>query len=131
MKRWFNSPDGSIALSLLALLSLLARSYVDTRYILVEDYADQGMGFVIVWILAFTLIIGGWIWALLAAARGSRRALIGMFVYALLTGVGAGAASILLFTSQLAEVFIFTASLVTGLAASISIAFQLRIRRKR
>jgi hypothetical protein len=123
--------NGSVTLSVIALLSLLVRSYADTRYILVEDYAQLGSGFVVIWILGFTALIGGWIWALLAAAKGSRQALIGLFAYALLTGLGAGAASLLLFASVPAEVVIFSACLVTGLASSVSIVFQLQRSRSR
>jgi hypothetical protein len=71
---------GSLVLSFLALLSVLVRSYYDTRSILVEDFGHLGRGFTLVWILGFTAIIGGWIWALMSAARGSRAALIALLV---------------------------------------------------
>jgi uncharacterized YccA/Bax inhibitor family protein len=126
MMAWFTSLKGVVALSFVALLSLLVRSYADTRFILVEDYGHFGMGFVVLWILGYTAIVGGWIWALVAAAGGSRRALIALLAYALVTGLGFGVASLVLFASVPAEVLIFSASLITGVLAATSVSFRLR-----
>lgn len=60
MAKWLRSPEGLVTLSYVALISLLVRSYVDTRFILVEDFSDLGESFVAVWIAGFIVIIRPW-----------------------------------------------------------------------
>lgn len=129
MKTWFISLNGAITLSMIALFSLLARSYADTRYILVEDFGSLGMGIVVLWIIGYTAIIGGWIWSLVAAAKGSRRALVILLVYALLTALWFGAGSLVQYASVPAEYIIFSLSLITGVLATLSVSLQLRETR--
>lgn len=126
MKAWYSSPNGAIRLSLVALLTLLVRSYLDTRYILVEDFASLGRGFVALWILAYTAMIGGWMWALLAATGDRRGAWITLLAFGLLTGLGFGAASLLVFANFTVEFVLFGASLVAGALASAAVGLQLR-----
>jgi uncharacterized YccA/Bax inhibitor family protein len=126
MKTWFRSANGVLWLSFFALLSLLVRSYVDTAFILAEDYSRLGFNFTILWILGYMGIIGGWIWALVATAKGSRRSLIALLVYAIIIALGFGAASLLVFVSYPIEILIFGISLITGSIASISALLRLR-----
>jgi uncharacterized YccA/Bax inhibitor family protein len=104
----------------------LGRSYFDTRYILVEDFGSLGTGFVALWILGYTAIIGGWMWALLAATSDRPGAWITLLGFALLTGLGFGAASLLAFANFAAEFVLFGASLVAGALASVAVGLQLQ-----
>ncbi len=78
MKSWFSSLDGAIALSVIALLTELWRAFMDFQH----EYARflNGTGAVLLGTLIYTALFGGWAWALLGAARGSRRALIAALV---------------------------------------------------
>jgi len=123
---WFRSLSGVLFLSYLALLSLLIRSFTDTRYILVEDFSELGEGFVILWIIVFTLIIGGWIWSLVAAAMQSTRALNVLVVYAGVCALWFGLGSLIQYADHVVEFFIFGGSLVTGSLATASISLHLK-----
>lgn len=125
------SPTGSIALSYVALITLLVRSYTDTRYILVQDFSDLGPGFVGIWITGYAALIGGWVWALLRAAtadgRGTWTALLG---FGLLTGLGFGAASLLAYANFGVELLVYGANLIMGIGASWASGVQLRRTNK-
>jgi hypothetical protein len=126
MKTWLTSRNGALVLSLIALLSLLARSYYDIRFILTEEYSPLMPGMDTIWIFGFTAFVGlNLAFLLAAAANGSRGAWMGLFAFNLLTGLGGGAGSLLAFTSNTLELVIFTASLVTGLLAAMSVGPQL------
>jgi hypothetical protein len=126
MKTWLTSRNGALVLSFTALLSLLARSYYDVRFILTEEYSQLIPGMDTLWIFGFTAFVGLNIAFLLAAAaNGSRGAWIGLFAYNLLTGLGGGLGSLLVFTSNTLELVIFTASLVTGILAAVSVGSRL------
>lgn len=82
MKSRFTSLDGAVTLSVMALLTELWRAFVDFQY----EYSIflNGTGAVLVGTLLYTVLFGGWAWALLRALRGSRRALIAAFIINLL-----------------------------------------------
>ena len=125
------SPAGCIAVSYVALATLLVRSYTDTRYILVEDFSALGPGFVGIWIIGYTTLICGWVWALLRAATGDGRgAWTALFGLGLLTGIGFGAASLLAYANFRLELLVFGANLITGVAASVASGIQLRRRAR-
>lgn len=127
MSTWLRSQAGCIALSFVALLTLLVRSYTDTRYILVEDFSALGPGFVALWSLGYAAIIGGWVWALLrAAARDTRAAWMVLLGLGLLTGLGFGAASLVAFANFGVELVVYGANLIAGIASSVAAAGQLR-----
>jgi len=126
MNGWFRKIKGVLWLSFIALLSLLARSYVDTAFILAEDYSKFGAGFTVVWVLGFTAISGGWVWALVAAAGGNRKSLTVLLVYALVCALGFGAGSLIAYVSYPIEYLIFGANLVTGAVAATSVFQHLR-----
>jgi hypothetical protein len=126
MNNWFTSRNGGITFSFLALLSLLARSYYDTRFILTEEYSPLAPGMDSIWIFVFTVFVGANIAVLLWAATTNRRgAWIALLAFNLLTGLGWGAASLLVFTSNTLELVIFTASLITGILAAIAVGLLL------
>lgn len=131
MNTWFESRNGALALSVLALLSLLGRTLLDYRYIFAEEFPSYGPGSVGLATLIYVAIAGGWIWALLAADGGRRGAWIALLVFALLTGLGLGAASILAFwppmqsATPLGEIALLS-NLVFGLLAAIAAWLQLR-----
>jgi hypothetical protein len=78
MEDWLFSLGGAIALSALALLSNVWRGFLDAMFVLPNDLGDE----VLLQLAAiiFTLLFAGWAWALIAAWRGSRRALFVAFV---------------------------------------------------
>lgn len=122
----FSSRKGAISLSTMALLSLLARSYYDTRFILVEEYSPLVPRMDTLWILGFTFIVGGNMVVLLAAAGNSQRAWIALLVYNLLIGLGFGAAYLSAATNDPLALFIITANLIVGVLAAVAVVFQLR-----
>ncbi|MEJ2265510.1 MAG: hypothetical protein P8X95_18875 [Anaerolineales bacterium] len=126
MNTWFTSRKGALTLSLIALLTLLARSYYDTRFILTEEFSPLAPGMDTWGIIGYTAIVGGNIAILLAATGNSRAAWIALLVYNLFTGLGMGAGSLVVYLSNTLELVIFTASLITGVPAALSVGFQLR-----
>ncbi|MGD2206925.1 MAG: hypothetical protein PVH17_09110 [Anaerolineae bacterium] len=133
MNTWLKSMNGALTLSVLALLSLLGRTFLDYRYVFAEDFPSYGPGSVGLATLFFVAFAGGWIWALLAAADGRRGAWIALLVFALLTGLGLGAASILAFwppmqsATPLGEISLLS-SLLFGLLAALAAWLQLAPR---
>jgi hypothetical protein len=61
-------------LSVIAFLTFLGRAFLDWRY----EYPlqDPTGSWATPGALIYTALAGGWLWSLLAAARGSRRGLI-------------------------------------------------------
>jgi hypothetical protein len=130
MKTWLTSRNGALILSFAALLTLLARSYYDTRFILTEEFSPLMPGMDTIWIFAFTAIVGiNMAFLLAAAVNGDRGAWIGLLVFNLLTGLGAGAGSLLAYTSNTLEFVIFTASLAIGILAAVAVVPQLSKRK--
>lgn len=127
--KWFRSSNGVVSLSFLALLSLLFRSYMDTAYILPGDYSGFGTNFSILWFFGYTAILGGWIWALVAAGKDSRGGLITLLVYSMVVSLGFGAVSLLTFVSYPVEILIFGSNILFGFIAFVSILFRLRATR--
>lgn len=129
MITYLRSRAGGVALSFAALLTLLVRSYTDTRYILVEDFGSLGTGFVAVWIVGYVAIIGVWVWALLRAqAADSRGAWLTLLGLGLLTGLGLGAASLVAFANLRVELVVYGANLIVGIASSAVAAGHVRRR---
>ena len=127
--KWFRSSNGVVSLSFLALLSLLFRSYMDTAYILPGDYSGFGTNFSILWFFGYTAILGGWIWALVAAGKDSRGGLITLLVYSMVVSLGFGAVSLMTFVSYPVEILIFGSNILFGFIAFVSILFRLRATR--
>lgn len=127
MTIWFSSRKGALTLSAIALLSLLARSYYDTRFILVEEFSPLIPGMDALWILGFTAIVGGNIVVILAATGSNiRRAWIALLVYNLVIGLGFGAAYLLAVTDDALGLIIITTNLVVGVLAALAVVLRLR-----
>lgn len=82
MKNLFNSRNLSIWLSGAALLSFLGRTFVDYGYVFPEFGIDMLELFPIT--LGLLAFYGGWLWALIASAGGSRIGFITVLLYNLL-----------------------------------------------
>jgi len=127
--KWLRSSNGVILFSFLALLSLLFRSYTDTAYILPGDYSGFGTNFSILWFFSYTAILGGWIWALVAAGKDSRGGLVTLLVYSIIVTLVFGTISLLVFVSYPVEILIYGSNLLFGSVAFVSILFRLRTTR--
>jgi len=102
---------------------------MDTAYILPEDYSGFGTNFSILWFFGYTVILGGWIMALVATGKGSRGGLIALLVYSIIVALGFGAVSLLVFISYPVEILIYGSNLLFGSIALVSILFRLRAAR--
>ena len=72
----------TVVLSSLSLLLILERILLDFRYVAVEMEASLDyMPFTLPYMVFAFVIIGGWIWALLAVVKGSRGSLIGLVAF--------------------------------------------------
>lgn len=85
---------------------------------------------IVVWTMA---LFGGWIWALLVAARGGRGGLIAALILSLLSGI-LGALALLFLCPDGCAVWplgsiLVWAEMITGLAASLALGLQLRRKR--
>jgi len=134
MKNQFTSLNGTIALSVIALLTFLGRVFLDWRYQYPES--DPAGTFDTSTALIYMLLIGVWLWGLLAASRGSRGGLITSLVVVLLLDV----------VFALVTYFIFCppwtgcvgwpnawpwnwSNLISGVIAAAAIAYQLGRKR--
>lgn len=131
MKNWFLSVDEAITLSLIAFLPYSGRALLDWRY---ESSRLGSAGSISesVLLLSFMIFSGGWVWAMLAAQRGSRSALTVCLILPLLLDVLTALATVLFWCpvstcNGFPHLWPFTwTQLITGLLASIAIASQLR-----
>ncbi len=132
MKTWFNSLNGVINLSAMALLVFLWTVLLDWRY--VYDTATLGMVGVGLGALGYTAYLGVWIWGLLAATRGQRGGLLAALVFALLL-VGYAVLDLIVYcpTSCVKWPVYYIANglnLVAGLFAAVAIGSYLRLQTK-
>jgi len=69
----------AVVLSIASLLSFLARTFLDYGFVYQElSLTNATLGIVTLFNLVF---IGGWIWALVSASHGGRRAMFALLVY--------------------------------------------------
>lgn len=134
MFAWFTSLNGALTLSIVAFLTLLARiTFLDAMFVpefrmmLPEDRPASIM-LMMLWYMVFA---GGWLWSLLAAARGRRTGFIVSLIYCLFIALGGGLVTLLALCPAGCAVWpvgnlIVWANLISGLAASIALAIQLR-----
>jgi hypothetical protein len=132
MKTWFTSLNGAITLSVVAFIAMLGRSIGDARYVLTEDFGSAGPELVGFWILAYSALFAGWLWSLLAAARGSRGGLIALLAFNLLLPFGLGLSTLLFWCPSpcrtgwpVMEISNWI-TLVSGLVSAVAVSFQLR-----
>lgn len=130
MKQWFTSLNGAITLSALALLSEAWRGFLDAMFVIPTEFGDEGLMNLAA--LIFTLLFGGWAWALVAAGRGSRRGLVMAFALNALVLLAIPVSWLLFYCPAecRADAGIFnlanTLNLVLGLLAAVSLGRQLR-----
>ncbi len=129
MKTWFTSLNGAITLSAVALLSMLARTFLDFQFVFNEFAPGPGQAGLA--ILVMTAIFGGWLWALLAAVQNRRAGLIGALAFSLL-GIGGGLATMFALCPSpcptaggLMEIANWL-NLISGLLATVAIGLHLR-----
>lgn len=78
MKTWFTSLNGALMLSAIALLTEAWRGFLDAMFVLPNDFGDAGLMNLAA--VIFTVLFGGWTWALIAAWQGSRWGLLAAFI---------------------------------------------------
>jgi len=131
MKNWLTSLNGTITLSVIAFLTFLGRAFMDWRY----EYPKQDP--VGNWdtpmALIYLALVGGWLWGLLAAGRGSRRGLIVCLIAALLLDIALALATIFFFCPPWTDCTGWPnaglwnwSNMISGAIAAIVITFQLR-----
>jgi len=127
------SLPGAVALSVCAMLALLARTAgLDAMFVLpgemgVREDQVQVVGLFMVGVM---LVFGAWIWALLAAAQGSRGGAMVALIFSLFTALFGGLYTLVAFCQAgcaappVGNVIVW-AELIAGLAASAALGLQL------
>jgi hypothetical protein len=134
MTKWVTSLRGAVALSVIALLALLARiTGLDAMIVMPSEmgiHEDQVLtiGLLMIGIVA---LFGTWIWALLAAVRGSRGGVIVALAFSLFTAFFGGFYTLVVLcqpgcaAAPVGNIIVW-AELIAGLAASVALGLQLR-----
>lgn len=129
MKNWFTSLNGALTLSVAALMVFLGRTFIDFYYV----YGEFGLGVGLVALvnLINLALFGGWIWALIAAAQGSRRGWLAAFGFSLFFLLVIAVGTLVSYCPSpcptgwpIGEIFIWL-SLVFGLLGSLTSVFQI------
>ena len=130
MKTWFTSLNGALALSTIALVTEAWRGFLDAMFILPIDIGDPGLMNLAA--VIFTVLFGGWAWALFAARQGSRRALLAAFILNALVLLAIPVSWLFFYCPAAcrADAGIFnlanSLNLIFGLLAALSLGIQLR-----
>lgn len=131
MKNWLTSLNGAIALSAIALLTEVWRSFLDAMFVFPNDFGDESSLHLAA--LTYTFLFAAWTWSLISAARGSRRGLIAAFIINGLIWLMIPVSTLLFYcpVDCLAEAgWIFglanTLNLLLGLLAAVALGLQLR-----
>ncbi len=129
MKAWFTSLNGAVTLSVIALLTFVARA-AGIDAMLLDMTKDQAIEVALLMLWTMTLL-GVWIWALLAAVRGRRGGVLAALIFSLLSALLSGLALLVFCAGKGCAAWpvgniIIWAELITGLAASIALGLQLR-----
>jgi len=130
MRNSLLSQNGAITFSVMAFLVFLGRLFLDWRY---ESDFMGAAGSVqeTLYVLFFLALAGGWVWAMLAATKGSRSGLAACLVFALLLDIGFALATYLswcppAYCNGFPNLWPWTwAGLILGLLAAIALVFQL------
>jgi len=130
MKNWLTSLNGAITLSVLALLTFLGRAFLDWRY--QYSQSDPAGNWDTTTGLIYMVLIGGWLWGLLAAGRGSRRGLIVSLIAVLLLDVAVALVTYFIFCPPWTGCIAWPnawswnwSNLISGVIAAVALAFQL------
>ena len=131
MKNWFTSLNGAITLSAIALLTEVWRGFLDAMFVFPDDIGEESIMHLAA--LIYTLLLAGWVWSLISAARGSRRGLIAAFIINGLVWLVIPVGTLLSYCpiDCLAEAgwiwsLVNTLNLLLGLLAAIALGLQLR-----
>ena len=131
MKSWFTSLNGAITLAAIALLTEVWRGFLDAMFVYPNDIGDTS--FMHLAALIYVFLFAGWTWSLIAAGRGSRRALAAAFTINLVIVLILPISTLLFYCPLdcLADVgWIFnlanTLNLVFGLLAAAALGLQFR-----
>jgi hypothetical protein len=136
LKTRFLSLNGAVTLSVIALLAVLARiTFLDALFVpgFRNGFSEDQPWPIARSMLMYMVLFGGWIWALLAATRGSRAGLITGLIYSLLLAFGFGLLTLFVFCPAgcaawpVGNIIVWVA-FIAGLAASITLGLQLRRR---
>jgi hypothetical protein len=134
MLAWFTSLNGAITFSIFAFLTMMARiTFLDAMFVpefrnLLPEDQPVNIALMMLWYMVF---IGGWVWSLLAAARGSRGGLVVILLYSLFTALGGGLITLTAFcpigcaAPPVGDTIVW-ANLIFGLAASFALGIQFR-----
>lgn len=131
MRNWLVSLNGAITFSVIAFLTFLGRAFMDWRY----EYPlqDPAGSWATLGALIYMALAGGWLWSLLAGARGSRWGLIASLIWAMMLDVGLALATYFVFCPPWTgcegwpNAWLWNwSNLISGLVAGVAIAFQLR-----
>lgn len=126
MSTWYSSKKITILLSTLALLSFVGYAFLEARYTLAEwipgDVAAMVETFVVI------VVVGGWLWALLAAAGDGQRGQVALIVFGAIAALIALYDFQFLFTTQLpwSQRIFIVAMLILSLFAIFSQVLLLR-----
>jgi hypothetical protein len=133
MLAWFTSLNGAITFSIFAFLTMMARiTFLDAMFVpefrnfLPEDQ-PVNIALMMLW---YMVVIGGWVWALISATRGSRRGLIVSLIYSLFVALGGGLLTLLLLCPAGCAAWpvgnlIVWLNLISGLMASFALGIHL------
>jgi hypothetical protein len=131
MKNWFTSLEGAVTLSAVAFVVFVARSLLDFQFVIGQEVASTTAQEAIA-VLFYTALVGGWLWAMFAAARSSRAGLIAALLFDLVFAFGLGIGTLVSFCPSpcptaggLMETANW-ANLVTGLLAVVATGLYLR-----
>jgi hypothetical protein len=131
MKNWFTSLNGAIALSVITLLTEVWRGFLDAMFVFPNEFGDDASLHSAA--LIYVLLFAFWTWALISAARGSRRGLVAAFTINLVVWLLIPVSTLLFYCPAdcLADAgWIFslanTLNLLFGLLATIALGLQLR-----
>jgi hypothetical protein len=138
MKTWFTSLNAGIALSVIALLAVLARiTFLDALFVLEfrKGFSEDRPGQIVLSMLGYMILFGSWIWALLAATRGGRAGMVVALLFSLLLAFVGGLFTLLVLcpvgcAAWPAGNLIVWIALITGLAASVALMLQLWSNRQ-
>jgi hypothetical protein len=130
------SSNTAVALSAIAFLTGIARLILEIRFVpeifnaMPEDQPGQSA----IIILIFVVFFGGWLWSLIAAARGGKVGLIGLLVFGLLLALPWGLGTVVMFCPTPCEVawplqdIIAWSNVIIGISAAAATGLALRAK---
>jgi hypothetical protein len=124
----------AILLSSIAFLTGIARLIIDVRFVpeVFNAMPENQPGQVALVMALFVALFGGWLWALLAATRDSRRGLIALLIFNLLMAVAWGLSTLVAFCPTpcavawpLTDIVIWL-NVIVGLIAAMAVVLYWR-----